>query len=96
MAIETLNPTTGEVWRTMVSWTDAPKGTITVTYGHVAGIDALVDRLARFLATLSLFQALGGGAIGDLAKGDGLHLNEQAVVVTFDDGSTQTFDVPPT
>jgi hypothetical protein len=39
-----VNPATGEVWRTMVSWTDAPKGTITVTYGHVVGIDALVPQ----------------------------------------------------
>src|SRR6185295_7766086 len=33
-----VNPASGEIWRTMLSWNDAPKGTITVTYGHVANI----------------------------------------------------------
>lgn len=36
------NPATGEVWRTTLTWDDAPKGTISVTYGHVANIDALM------------------------------------------------------
>ena len=37
-----MDPATGEVWRTTLTWDDAPKGTISVTYGHVANIDALV------------------------------------------------------
>jgi hypothetical protein len=37
-----VNPMTGEVWRTMLRWDSDPRGTITVTYGHVANIEPLV------------------------------------------------------
>ena len=37
-----VDPTTGEVWQTRLTWDSEPRGTITVTYGHVANIDALV------------------------------------------------------
>jgi len=37
-----VNPTTGEVWRTMLRWDSDPRGTITVTYGHVANVEPLV------------------------------------------------------
>lgn len=37
-----MNPATGEVWRTMLSWDSAPSGTITVSYGRVANIELLV------------------------------------------------------
>jgi hypothetical protein len=33
---------TGEIWRTSLTWDSAPTGTITVTYGRVSTIDALV------------------------------------------------------
>jgi len=37
-----VNPATGEVWRTALTWDSAPKGTITVTYGRAANVDLLV------------------------------------------------------
>jgi len=37
-----VDPNTGAVWRTTLTWDRAPKGTITVTYGRVPNIDALV------------------------------------------------------
>ena len=37
-----VNPSTGEIWRTSLTWDSAPTGTITVTYGRVGNIDALV------------------------------------------------------
>ena len=37
-----VNPATGEVWRTSLTWDNDPQGTITVSYGHVANIDPLV------------------------------------------------------
>lgn len=37
-----IDPSTGEVWRTMLAWDSLPSGTITVTYGHVPNIDLLV------------------------------------------------------
>lgn len=37
-----VNPSTGEVWKTTLAWDTPPKGTITVTYGPVVAIDALV------------------------------------------------------
>ena len=53
-----VNPATGEIWRTSLTWDSAPKGTITVTYGRVANIDALVpltmsERYAAGDATLT-------------------------------------------
>jgi hypothetical protein len=36
-----VDPATGEVWRTRAAW-DAPKSTITVTYGHVDMLDVAV------------------------------------------------------
>jgi hypothetical protein len=36
-----VDPTTGEVWRTRAAW-EAPKSTITVTYGHVDTLDVAV------------------------------------------------------
>jgi hypothetical protein len=37
-----VDPDTGAVWRTTLTWDSAPKGTIIVTYGRVPNIDALV------------------------------------------------------
>lgn len=37
-----VNPATGEVWQTRLMWDSDPRGTITVTYGRVPNIDALV------------------------------------------------------
>jgi len=37
-----VDPTTGEIWRTSLTWDSVPTGTITVTYGRVVNIDALV------------------------------------------------------
>jgi hypothetical protein len=37
-----VDPATGEVWRTNLTWSKGPGGNIAVTYGRVAGIDALV------------------------------------------------------
>jgi hypothetical protein len=37
-----VNPATGEVWQTLLTWDSEPRGTITVTYGHAPNIDALV------------------------------------------------------
>ena len=37
-----LDPDTGAVWRTTLTWDSAPKGTITVTYGRMPNIDTLV------------------------------------------------------
>jgi hypothetical protein len=37
-----VDPNTGAVWRTTLTWDRAPKGTIIVTYGRVPNIDALV------------------------------------------------------
>jgi len=37
-----VNPATGEVWQTLLTWDSDPRGTIIVTYGHAANIDALV------------------------------------------------------
>jgi hypothetical protein len=39
-----VDPATGEVWRTSLTWDSAPTGTITVTYGRVTNIDALVPQ----------------------------------------------------
>lgn len=37
-----VNAANGEIRRTSLTWDSAPKGTITVTYGHVPNIDGLV------------------------------------------------------
>jgi hypothetical protein len=37
-----VNPATGEVWRTLLTWDSDPRGTIIVTYGHAPNIEALV------------------------------------------------------
>jgi hypothetical protein len=37
-----VNPVTGDVWRTLLTWESEPGGTIAVTYGHAPNIDALV------------------------------------------------------
>jgi hypothetical protein len=37
-----VDPNTGAVWRTTLTWDRAPKGTITVRYGRVPNIDTLV------------------------------------------------------
>jgi hypothetical protein len=37
-----VNAATGEVWQTLLAWDSEPRGTITVTYGRVPNIDALV------------------------------------------------------
>jgi hypothetical protein len=37
-----VNPATGEVRQTLLTWASEPRGTITVTYGHAPNIDALV------------------------------------------------------
>ena len=37
-----LDPSTGEVWRTLLAWDSLPSGMITVTYGAVPNIDVLV------------------------------------------------------
>jgi hypothetical protein len=37
-----VDPTNGEVWRTLLRWDSDPRGVITVTYGHVANIDPVV------------------------------------------------------
>lgn len=37
-----VNATTGEVWRTLLRWDSDPRGSITVTYGHVPNIEPLV------------------------------------------------------
>ncbi len=36
-----VSPDTGEIWRTMLAWEETPS-TVTVSYGHVDGIDVLV------------------------------------------------------
>jgi hypothetical protein len=37
-----VDPITGEVWKTMLTWQSDPRGTIAVIYGHVPNIDPLV------------------------------------------------------
>jgi hypothetical protein len=37
-----LDPSTGEVWRTLLAWDGPPSGMITVAYGYVPNIDVLV------------------------------------------------------
>ena len=37
-----IDPSSGEVWRTMLAWDSSPSGTITVSYGRVPDIEALV------------------------------------------------------
>lgn len=37
-----VDPLSGEVWRTALSWTSGPEGSITVTYGRTPVVDVLV------------------------------------------------------
>jgi hypothetical protein len=37
-----VDPQTGEVWETRLTWEQGPGGHITVTFGRVSGLDAIV------------------------------------------------------
>ena len=55
-----VDPSSGEVWRTVLAWDDQPKGTISVTYGHVPNIDELVP-----LSMSERYTPDGGTLTGD-------------------------------